>query len=87
MTTILDRFTEMLQTIDGVVFKKLDERLENYLREKSKATRSSLINLTHKQIAEELATNRVVISRLLKKLEDDKKLLLYRHQIKLLRDL
>lgn len=63
------------------------DRLEAYLREKSKATGSSLINLTHQQIAEELGTNRVVISRLLKKLEDDKKLLLFRNQIKLLRDL
>ena len=84
MNTILDRFTELLQTIDGIAFKKLDDRLEHYLRDKSKATQSSLINLTHQQIAEELGTNRVVVSRLLKKMEDDKKLLLFRQQIKLL---
>jgi CRP/FNR family transcriptional regulator len=34
-----------------------------------------------------MATSRVVISRLLKKLEQDHKVLLYRHQIKLLREL
>ena len=87
MTTILNRFTEVLKSIDDVAFKKMDERLINYLKEKSKATDSTLINLTHQQIADEMGTNRVVVSRLLKKLEVDKKLLLYRNQIKLLRDL
>jgi len=87
MTTILNRFTEVLKSIDEVAFKKLDDRLVHYLKEKSKATGSSLVNLSHQQIADELSTNRVVISRLLKKLELDKKLLLYRNQIKLLKDM
>jgi CRP/FNR family transcriptional regulator len=87
MTTILNRFTEVLKSIDEVAFKKLDDRLAGYLKEKSKVTGSSLLNLSHQQIADELGTNRVVISRLLKKLEIDKKLLLYRNQIKLLKDM
>ncbi|HEY2722470.1 MAG TPA: Crp/Fnr family transcriptional regulator [Chitinophagaceae bacterium] len=87
MTTILNRFNEVIKTIDEVAFKKMDERLINYMKEKSKISGSSLINLTHQQIADELGTNRVVVSRLLKKLEIDKKLLLYRNQIKLLKDL
>jgi len=87
MTTILNRFTEVLRSIDEVAFKKLDDRLVNYLKEKSKATGSPLINLSHQQIADELGTNRVVISRLLKRLELDKKLLLYRNQIRLMKEL
>ncbi|MCW5907260.1 MAG: Crp/Fnr family transcriptional regulator [Chitinophagales bacterium] len=87
MTTIRNRFNEMLKTIDQIAFTKLDERLVRYLKEKSKATGSSLINLSHEQIANELATSRVVVSRLLKKLESDGKVLLYRNQIKLLKDL
>jgi CRP/FNR family transcriptional regulator len=87
MNTIRVRFNEMLKTIDQIAFQKLDERLVGYLRDKSKATGSTLINLSHEQIANELATSRVVISRLLKKLENDNKLLLYRHQIKLLKGL
>jgi CRP/FNR family transcriptional regulator, anaerobic regulatory protein len=87
MTTILSRFTEILKSIDEVAFKKLDDRLASYLKEKSKVTGSSLVNLSHQQIADELGTNRVVVSRLLKKLEIDKKLLLYRNQIKLLKDM
>lgn len=87
MTTILSRFTEMIKCIDEVAFKKMDERLISYLKEKSKISGSSVINLTHQQIGDELGTNRVVISRLLKKLENEKKLLIYNKQIKLLRDL
>ena len=87
MATILNRFTEVLRSIDEVAFKKLDDRLVNYLKEKSKATGSPLINLSHQQIADELGTNRVVISRLLKRLELDKKLLLYRSQIRLMKEL
>jgi CRP/FNR family transcriptional regulator len=87
MKTIRARFNELLRTIDQIAFQKLDDRLVHYLKEKSKTTGSSLINLSHEQIANELATSRVVISRLLKKLETDKKLLLYRNQIKILREL
>lgn len=87
MKTIRNRFNELLKTIDQIAFQKLDERLVHYLKEKSKATGSSLVNLSHEQIAAELATSRVVISRLLKKLENDQKVLLYRNQIKLLRAL
>lgn len=86
MTTMLSRFTEMIKSIDEVVFKKMDERLINYLKEKSSISGSSVINLTHQQIGDELGTNRVVVSRLLKKLENEKKLLLYNKQIKLLKD-
>lgn len=87
MRTIRNRFNELLQVIDQLAFQKLDERLVHYLKEKSKATGSSLINLSHEEIATEMASSREVISRLLKKLENDKKVLLYRNQIKLMREL
>jgi CRP/FNR family transcriptional regulator len=87
MQTILNRFTEILKSIDDIAFKKLDDRLVNYLKEKAKATGSSLINLTHQQIGDDLGTSRVVVSRLLKKLEIDNKLLLYYNQVKLLSEL
>ena len=83
MNTILDGFTEIVKSIDDVAFKKMDDRLMSYLKEKSKISGSALINLTHQQVADELGTNRVVISRLLKKLEVDGHVLLFRNQIKL----
>ena len=73
MRTTHERFNELLRTIDQIAFQKLDERLVRYLKEKSRVSGSSLINLSHEQIAADLATSRVVISRLLKKLEENKK--------------
>lgn len=84
MRTIRYRFHEMIIALDQIAFQSLDERLVHYLRQKSKTTGSALINLSHEQIANDLASSRVVISRLLKKLENDKKVLLYRNQVKLL---
>lgn len=84
MRTIRSRFNELLNAIDQLAFQKLDERLARYLKEKSKATGSTLINLSHEQIASDLATSREVVSRLLKRLENEGKLLLYRNQIKIM---
>ncbi len=84
MRTIMLRFNELLKTIDQIAFQKLDERLIHYLLEKSKINNSTVITLSHQIIADDLATSRVVISRLLKKLENDKKIILYRNQIKIM---
>lgn len=84
MQTIRNRFDELLGAIDQIAFHKLDDRLVNYLQEKADATGSPLLNLSHGQIANDLATSREVVSRLLKKLENDGRLLLYRNQVKLL---
>jgi CRP/FNR family transcriptional regulator len=87
MSTIVNEFIDVIKSLDDVTFKRMDERLVSYLKEKSRITESSLINLSHQQIADEMGTNRVVISRLLKKLETSKRVLLYRNQIKLLKEL
>ncbi|MCC6182669.1 MAG: Crp/Fnr family transcriptional regulator [Bacteroidia bacterium] len=85
MRTVRNRFNELLNTIDQLAFQKLDERLVNYLVDKSKATGSTIINLSHEEIALDMASSREVISRLLKKLENEGMVLLYRNQIKLLK--
>lgn len=87
MRTMQNRFYEMLKTLDMVAFSSLDTRLLTYLKEKSANTGKTVINVSHEQIANDLASSRVVISRLLKKLENDGRVLLYRNQIKLLKDL
>jgi len=84
MGTIHERFNELLKTIDLIAFQKLDERLKYYLEQKAKNSGSKVLNLSHEDIATDLATSRVVISRLLKSLENNGLLLLYRNQIKLL---
>ena len=84
MHSFNERFLELLKSIESIAFKKLDERLINYLQDKRKLTGSAVIKVSHYQIADDLATSRVVISRLLKQLENDKKVILYRNELKLL---
>lgn len=79
------RMSEMLTAIDNLAFMKMDERLLNYLREKAKVTRSTVISNTHQEIAYELNTSRVVVSRLLKALENEGIIKLNRNAIELLK--
>lgn len=81
------RFSELLNSLQSIAFHKLDERLVKYLRNKAKALGRNALQVSHSQIAEDLGTNRVVISRLLKQLENEKKLIMYRNEIKLLKEL
>jgi CRP/FNR family transcriptional regulator len=80
-----DRFLELLKSIETIAFHKLDDRLVSYLKEKQKLSGSSVIKVSHNLIAEELSSSRVVISRLLKHLENEGKIILYRNEIKLLK--
>ncbi len=84
MRSFNERFIELLKSIESIAFHKLDERLIGYLKEKQRLSGSSVIKASHGLIADELATSRVVISRLLKQLENNKKIILYRNEIKLL---
>lgn len=84
MRSFNERFIELLKSIESIAFHKLDERLIAYLKEKQRLSGSSVIKASHSIIADELATSRVVISRLLKQLENEKKIILYRNEIKLM---
>lgn len=79
------RLKEMLLAIDNLAFMKMDERLLNYLYDKSKINQSQLIHNTHQEIAYDLNTSRVVVSRLLKALENSGKIKLHRASIELLK--
>lgn len=79
------RLTEMLQTIDTLAFMNMDQRLLLYLQDKAKINQSEELKVTHQQIAYDLNTSRVVVSRLLKKLEMEKKILLQRNHIMVLK--
>lgn len=84
MQSFNQRFMELLRAFDSLAFHKLDERLVNYLKDKQRLSGSTLIKMSHAQIAEELGTSRVVISRLLKQLENSNCILLYRNEIKIM---
>ncbi|MDO7135533.1 Crp/Fnr family transcriptional regulator [Algibacter lectus] len=78
------RFNEMLETIDNLAFLKMDQRLYNYLLNKAELSGSKTIIVKHLDISEDLHTSRVVISRLLKQLENENKIKLSRNKIELL---
>lgn len=78
------RFDEMLDAIDNIAFMKMDERLYKYLINKTKLHNSKTIIVKHQDIAEDLHTSRVVISRLLKQLENENKIILSRNKIQVL---
>lgn len=77
------RFNELIEFIDAVSFKNIDARLVEYLKKKSATSRDNFVNLTHKQIAEELGTAREVVSRLLKQLEKQGKIKNHRGKIEI----
>ena len=75
---------EVVYALEKVAFEKLDDRLAEYLHQKSRITKSDTLQMTHQEIAEDLRTSRVVISRLLKKLEQMGKLKLQRNTVELI---
>ena len=78
------RFEELLEIINALAFKKMDERLLNLLHKKEELSGSKILSITHEQLANELGTARVVVSRLLKQLEENCNLKLGRNKITLM---
>ncbi|MBK3517756.1 Crp/Fnr family transcriptional regulator [Carboxylicivirga marina] len=75
------RFEELLHTIDSIAFKKMDERLVEYLIQLSEERNTHILLGTHQEIADDLHTSREVVSRLLKQLEKLGKIRLSRNKI------
>lgn len=77
------RFEELLDVVNAVAFKKMDERLLRYLQKASSVQKSNTIEITHEELANEMGTARVVISRLLKQMEKEGLVELGRNRITL----
>lgn len=83
--TYQKRFDDMIETIDGIAFSKLDQRLMNLIRKKLKSSGGNkILYTTHEELANELATSREVVSRLLKQLEKLGNVRLARNKIEVL---
>ncbi|HRN71627.1 MAG TPA: Crp/Fnr family transcriptional regulator [Ginsengibacter sp.] len=78
------RFEELLEVVNEVAFKKMDERLLNFLKTKSENLQSRTLSVTHEQLANDLGTARVVVSRLLRQMETEGLVELGRSKITLL---
>jgi len=75
------RLLEMVESIDSLAFMKLDDRLLKYLKDKVKVMKDNVLKITHQDIANDLNTSRVVVSRLLKLLENEGKIKIRRNRI------
>ncbi|OCK43200.1 Crp/Fnr family transcriptional regulator [Tenacibaculum soleae] len=78
------RLNEFIDAVDSIAFLNMNDRLLKYLKDKAMVIGNDVLNVTHLQIANDLHTSRVVISRLLKALEKQSKIELRRNQIKIL---
>jgi CRP/FNR family transcriptional regulator len=75
------RLIEMVESIDSLAFMKLDDRLHKYLTDKVKIMNNNILVITHQEIADDINTSRVVVSRLLKVLEKEGKIKIRRNRI------
>ena len=81
LETYRSRFEELLEVLDQVTFRSMDQKLEFYLKRQFDAVQGDKIAITHQEIADDLNSSREVISRLLKKLESSKKISVSRNEL------
>lgn len=79
------RYTDLIETVSNVIFNKTDRRIYDYLKEKSELTGNNPLKISHRQIAAELGTAREVVSRLIKKLENEGKVKQHSNNIEIVR--
>lgn len=79
-----NRFSEMLEAIDSLAFSNMHDRIYRYLKDKVLVTKSTELEVTHQEIANDLHSSRVVISRLLKSLENEGKIKISRNKLMIL---
>jgi CRP/FNR family transcriptional regulator len=88
MTFVFDsysnRFSEMLEAIDSLAFSNMHDRIHRYLKDKVMVTKTTELDVTHQEIANDLHSSRVVISRLLKSLEKEGKIRISRNNLEVL---
>ena len=78
------RYLDLLETINQLLFTTLDQRLYSYLNKKITNRSTRTIKLKHHEIAQDLGTAREVVSRVLKKLENEGKIMQSKKGIKIL---
>ncbi len=76
------RLNEMLEAIDSLAFHNMEERIVKYLKDRAMVLGDDTLKITHYQIARDLNSSRVVISRIMKKLEDNGQVTQSRNMIK-----
>lgn len=79
------RYMDLIDAFDQVAFRHMDERLRIYLKKHSQQMKTNDIHITHQEIANELNSSREVVSRLLKKMEENGEIVLHRYHLELVK--
>lgn len=79
------RLKELAEAVDSLAFLDLHGRTAKYLSDRVKVNGSTSLDTTHAEIAADLHTSRVVVSRILKQLEREGTIELHRNRIEVLR--
>lgn len=79
------RMMELIDAVDTIAFLRMDDRILKYLQDKAKVIGNDELEVTHQKISEDMHTSRVVVSRILKKLEKEGKIQMHRNNIKVIK--
>ena len=84
MRMFRSRYDELIGSLERIAFDHINVRVMEYLKKKSQVEGIHTISISHQNLAHELGTTRVVVSRILKQFEREKKIKLFRGSIELI---
>ncbi|MBB6372165.1 Crp/Fnr family transcriptional regulator [Chryseobacterium shigense] len=77
------RFSDVMHMVNDAVFHRLDKRVLNYIKQQVSVTGNNPLKITHREIASNLGTSREVVSRVLKKIENEGEIIQTKEGIKI----
>jgi CRP/FNR family transcriptional regulator len=83
--TFHGRYNELLNSFNSVAFDTIENRVIDYLNSYAARQKTTTILVTHLALANELGTTRVVISRILKRFEQEGRIQLLRSSIQIVK--
>ena len=84
MNMFRHRYDELINSFEHIAFDHINVRVFNYLKKVASKETTNTITISHQDLASELGTTRVVISRILKDYEKQKMIRLFRGRIELM---
>ncbi len=75
---VSSRFSDVMWVVEQIVFMSFDKRLAMRILELSAIAECDTFNITHEALARDLGTAREVVTRMLKRFQEDKLLTLFR---------
>ena len=84
LDVFMNRYNELIESIESLTFDNVETRIVKLLNKMCETAGKTKIQITHQKIADLLGTTRVVVSRILKKIENEGQIVLDRECITVL---